>query len=55
MAYSTLLIWAGAMLLPLIVAGLLAVLERHEPREQLAPANGGTVRRGRRSKGGRRR
>ena len=57
MGFSTLLL-AGAMLLPLIAAGVLAALELSErPQEELATANGAAVRRGRnrRCKKGRRR
>jgi hypothetical protein len=45
------------MLLPLIAAGVLAVLELNEQPQQLATANGAAVRRGRncRGKKGRRR
>jgi hypothetical protein len=56
MGLTTLLL-AGAMLLPLIAAGVLAVLELNERPQQLATANGAAARRGRnrRCKKGRRR
>jgi hypothetical protein len=52
------LLLAAAMLLPLLAAGVLAALELSErPEQQLAAANGASVRRGcnRRGKKGRRR